>query len=112
MVVSTRRDLWNDKMNRYKELLNRSKLPDCSQPLATSQGLRVASMNLSGGQDNFNTSKTKQKNYQLTLLEQLLELMAGIHVVVLTQLHGCRYEWVRDVLAVSVILYVVQFRNL
>ena len=67
-----------------------------SQPLGTSQGFKVAFMNLGGAAPKFRQSKLELPRYKVQLLVELGALMAVSHVVVVTEIIPFWYEWVKE----------------
>ena len=88
--------LWEGHMERHKQLVKRSQRPEGSLPLAPPQGnpgneipgIRIAFMNLGGGEPGFNTNPKAQRGYQKNIIQTIGTLISGdMHVIAITGLN-------------------------
>ena len=106
-------ELWEGSMETYTELVRRSQFKDGSKPLAPPQGkgkgkmvanvpgIRIAFMNLGGGEPGFKTSPIAQRNYQKELIGAIRTLISDpekgdMHVIAITGLNDFWFEFLKD----------------
>ena len=102
-------ELWEGSMETYTELLRRSAFKDGSKPLAPPQGkgrgetlgnvpgIRIAFMNLGGGEPGFNTNPEAQLVYQKVLIRAIRTLISGrMTVIAITGLNDFWFEFLKD----------------
>ena len=94
--------LWEGHMEHYSQLVKRSKLKEGSKPLAPPQGtnaipgIRIAFMNLGGGEPGFNTNPKAQRAYQKVLIRAIRALISsGMTVIAITGLNDFWFEFLK-----------------